>query len=113
MTTPNNPNQDPLTPNSLVEQLFNVALAQSTTKDGKEIARQVIDFLGSALFYAIHAAKHEPVVFLTETLVQVITVSSADDNARKEMLKHVGETILSAATQPPPGTAPTQPGAKP
>jgi hypothetical protein len=103
-TTPSNPNQAPgLTPDSLVNQLFDVALMQSTTKNPHEIAQQVIDFLGAALVYALTSSKRDVVVFLTETLIYVVSASSVDENARKEMLKQVGETILSAGSKPMAG----------
>ena len=103
MTTPSNPNQaQGLTPDGLVNQLFDAALMQSTTKDPHEISQQVIDFLGSALVYALTSSKRDVVVFLTETLIYVVSASSADEGARKEMLKQVGETIIAAL--PVPGT---------
>ena len=96
MTTPN-PN-DPakgLTPDSLVNQLFDVALMQDMS-DPHKAARQVIDFLASSLFYAITSSKNDVVVFLTETLIYVVSASSADEASRKELLKHVGDTIANA-----------------
>ena len=102
--TPNNPTQNQgLTPDGLVEQLFNVALAQSASKDPREISQQVIDFLGAALVYALNASKRDVVVYLTETLVYVVSASSADEAARKEMFKQVGETILAAGNKPAAG----------
>lgn len=103
MTTPSNPAQGQgqgLTPDSLVNQLFDVALAQSTSKDPREIAQQVIDFLGAALVYALSSSKRDVVVFLTETLIAVVSASSADENTRKEMFKQVGETLISAGSKP-------------
>jgi hypothetical protein len=92
MTTPNDPSQQPLTPNGLVEQLFNAAFAQNP----REAASQVIDFLASSLFYAVTSAKRDVVVFLTEAIIYVVSASSADEAARKELLKHVGDTIANA-----------------
>ena len=101
MTTPSNPAQGQgLTPDSLVNQLFDVALAQSTSKDPREIAQQVIDFLGAALVYALSSSKRDVVVFLTETLIAVVSASSVDENTRKEMFKQVGETLIAAGSKP-------------
>lgn len=104
MTTPSKPNQSPgLTPDGLVNQLFDAALMHSTTKDPREIAQQVIDFLGAALVYALTSSKRDVTVFLTETLIYVVSVSSVDENARKEMFKQVGETIIAAGSKPAVG----------
>ena len=92
MTTPHDPSQQPLTPNGLVEQLFNAAFAQHP----REAAGQVIDFLASSLFYAVTSAKRDVVVFLTEAIIYVASASSADEAARKELLKRVGDTIANA-----------------
>lgn len=101
-TAPNNQNEG-LTPESLANRLFDMALTQSTTKDPTEISQQVIDFLSGALVYALTSAKRDIIVFLTETLIMVVSAHSPDPNARQEMLKKIGETI---ATAPPPAAAP-------
>ena len=97
MPTPSNPNQQPgLTPDSLVNQLFDAALMQSATKDPREVSQQVIDFLGGALVYALTSSKRDVVVFLTETLVYVVSASAVDVEKRKELLKQVSDTIANA-----------------
>lgn len=103
MTTPNDASKG-LTPEGLVNQLFDVVLMQSKG-DPHVAARQVIDFLGASLFYAITSSKNDVVVFLTDTLIRVISASSADEIARKELLKHVGDTIANA--QPPSASTPS------
>lgn len=105
--TPNNPaqGQQPPSPDAFVNQLFDAALAQNMT-DPRLAARQVIEFLSSSLFYAVSSTKYDVVVFLTETLIYVVTASSADDASRKELLKHVGDTFLAAANAPPIPTTP-------
>ena len=98
MTTPSNPNQPQgLTPDGLVNQLFDAALMQSKTKDPREVSQQVIDFLGGALVYALTSSKRDVVVFLTETLVYVVSASAVDVEKRKELLKQVMDTIATAA----------------
>ena len=100
MTTPNDPNQaQGLTPEGLANQLFDATIAQALAQnitDPRESARRVIGFLTEALFYALSSSKNDPVVFLTETLIYVVSASSADEAARKELLKHVGDTIANA-----------------
>jgi hypothetical protein len=83
MTTPNDPNTKALSPDQLANQLFDAALMQSKG-DPRETARQVIVFLMEALIYAISG-------------------TAGDDNARKALLKSVGDTIISA---PPPPKKP-------
>jgi hypothetical protein len=102
MTTPNDPSQPQqgLTPDGLVNQLFDVILMQNPT-DPRLAARHVIEFLSGALFYAVTSNKGDVVVFLTETLSTVITAASPDEASRKEMLKHVGDMFLAAANAPP------------
>jgi hypothetical protein len=97
MTTPNVPNQA-ISPEQLVNQLFDAAIAQSRN-DLRVAARTVIVFLTEALFYAVTSAKNDPIVFLTETLIYAVATSSGDEAARKELLKHVSDTIANA---PPP-----------
>ena len=112
MTTPSNPNQPQgLTPDGLVNQLFDAALMQSTTKDPREVSQQVIDFLGGALVYALTSSKRDVVVFLTETLVYVVSASAVDVEKRKELLKQVSDTIANAGAAainqaPAPAPAP-------
>lgn len=105
MTTPNDASNG-LTPERLANQLFDAALTQNTG-DPREVARRVIEFLASSLFYAVTSAKSNVIVFLTETLILMISAQSADEAARKEMLKHVGDTIANAppipANQPAAG----------
>lgn len=116
MTTPNKPNQaaQGFTPDGLVNQLFDAALMQSTTKDPREISQQVIDFLGGALVYALTSSKRDVVVFLTETLVYVVSASSIDEGKRKELLKQVSDTIANAgAAAASPVAANPSAGSKP
>jgi hypothetical protein len=120
-TTPaNNSNQQQgLTPESLTNQLFDIALTQSATKDPTEISQQVIDFLGGALVYALTSAKRDIVLFLTETLLNVASAASPDATARAALLKQIGDTFGNASTAPPvaapPAAAPpaTTPGGTP
>jgi hypothetical protein len=57
----------------------------------------VITFLTESLFYAVTSAKRDPIVFLTETLIYAVSSStSGDEAARKELLKHVSDTIANA-----------------
>ena len=76
----NDPNKT-LLPTDLANQLFDHAIAQYKG-DPREAARQVV-------------------VFLTEALVYAISSTAGDDNARKALLKSVGESITNA----PPLTA--------
>lgn len=69
-----------LTPADLANQLFDAALLQYQSAP-REGLRQVI-------------------VFLTETLVYAISQSTKDEEARRAMLKSVGESI-AAAPKPP------------
>lgn len=107
MSTPNDPKAPGLTPDGLANQLFDVAFVQNPT-DPRKAARQVIEFLGAALFYAVTSSKNDVIVFLTETLIYVVSASSADEASRKEMLKKVSDTIANAIP-----SAPTGPAAKP
>ncbi len=95
-----------LTPDGLTNQLFDGALKQNPT-DPRLAARQVISFLMNALMYALTSSKHDPVVFLTEALVDVIGASTEDDAARKEVLKHISNMLSAAAEQAPPQGPPT------
>jgi hypothetical protein len=72
-----------LTPADLANQLFDAALLQYRSNP-REGLRQVI-------------------VFLTEALVYAISQSTKDEEARRAMLKSVGESI---ATGPKPPSAP-------
>ena len=103
MTTPNEaPNG--LTPDGLANQLFDLAIQQNM-KDPREAARLVIEFLTSSLFYAVTSSKNDVIVFLTETLIYMVSSSTAgDEAARKELLKHVGNTIANAPPIPMPAS---------
>jgi hypothetical protein len=99
MTTPNSPNE--LTPDGLANQLFDAAITQAFAQnqnDPREAARRVI-------------------IFLTEAIVYAISATAGDDEARKALLKNVGETIISAPALPgrsgnkPPAPAPAAPPA--
>ena len=105
MTTPTPNNVQSMSPQGLVEHLFNTAFMQNP-KDARLIATQVIDFLGRALFHAIGAAKHDPVVYMTEALINTIVATSEDESARKEVLKHISNMLAQVAAQP---TTPQQP----
>ena len=112
MPSPNEPKM--LTPDGLVNQLFDGALKQNPT-DPRMAARQVISFLTNALLYALASSKSDPVVFLTEALVDVIGATNPGDaEARKEVLKHISGMLASAAEQAPvaqqPPTTPQTPG---
>ena len=104
MTTPNDPNQQGLTPEALATQLFDAAFAQGLAQnmtDPREAGRRVVGFLADSLFYALKSTKDDPVVFLTETLIYVAAAScGGDDAARKELLKHIGDTIANAPPLP-------------
>lgn len=115
MTTPTpNPNEGKgLTPDVLAEQLFDVAFTQNPS-DPRGAARQAIDFLAAALYYALTKTKHDVVVYLTETLIHVISANATDEKSRKEMLKYVGDTITNAEPPAVPSAAPPgAPAAKP
>src|SRR5574342_217860 len=108
MTPNQNPNQNPsqnpneqkgLTPDGLAGQLFDVAISQNPS-DPRGAARQVVDFLASALFYAITSSKGDVIVFLTEALIYMASASAEDEAARKELLKHIGDTIANAPPIP-------------
>jgi hypothetical protein len=108
MTTPNT---QAISPDQLVNQLFDAAIAQSQN-DLRMAARTVIVFLTEALFYAVTSAKNDPIVFLTETLINAVTNTSGDEAARKEMLKLISDTIVNAPSpQKPSAPAPTKPAA--
>lgn len=96
MPTPNDPNQgQSLTPEGLANQLFDIG-AQNI-HDPREVGRRVVGFLTESLFYALTSTKNDPVVFLTETLIIMVSSSAAgNETARKELLKHVGDTITNA-----------------
>ncbi len=109
MTTPSDSTQaQGLTPQGLAEQLFNMAIAQGVT-DPRVASSQVIDFLGSSLFYAITSSKNDVIAFLAETLIRVVSVSAGDEAARKEMLKHIGDTIATAHLIPVTASVPVKP----
>jgi len=76
---PNDPTKQ-LTPPDLANQLFDAALAQYQS-DPREAARRVI-------------------IFLTEALVYTISVTAGGDDARKALLKSVGESIIAAPPHP-------------
>jgi hypothetical protein len=80
MTTPPDPNTKPLSPDQLANQLFDAALMQFRG-DPREAARQIIIFLSEALIYAISS-------------------TAGDDNARKALLKSVGDSITNAPSPP-------------
>lgn len=105
MATPNDPKPPGLTPDGLANQLFDAAFVQNPT-DPRKAARQVIEFLGAALFYAVTSSKNDVIVFLTETLIYVVSASSADEASRKEMLKKVSDTIANAMVPASTGPAP-------
>ena len=105
MTTPHDPNQaQGLTPEGLANQLFDAAIAQALGQnmtDPREAGRRVVGFLTDSLFYALTSTKNDPVVFLTETLILMVSSSSGgDEAARKELLKHIGDTIANAPPLP-------------
>jgi len=100
MAPPSEVNAQALSPNGLVEQLFNAAFMQSPT-DPRQAAQRVVGYLTDALLYAVASSKNDVIVFLTQTLVYVVASSSEDEVARREVLKRVSETIAAAADQPP------------
>ena len=115
-TAPNNQNQNEgLTPESLANRLFDMALTQSASKDPTEISQQVIDFLGGSLVYALKSAKRDIIVFLTETLMMVVSAHAPDLNTGQEMFRKIGETFANAGAPapaaPPPGGPPPAPPA--
>ncbi len=95
MPTLNKDSTKMLTPEGLVEQLFNGVLQQNLANP-KQAAGQVIAFLSKALFYAITSSKNDPVVFLTETLILAASSSAEDETARKELLKYIADMISNA-----------------
>lgn len=104
MPNPTNPNDaNKLTPDGLVNQLFDKVLMQHPTEP-RQAARQVVDFLMASVLYALTSSKHDPVVFMTETLVNVVGAMSPDEGPRKEMLKYIS-AMLAAAAEGPPATA--------
>ena len=108
MTTPqNNAQPVPMSPQALAEHLFNTAFMQNP-KDAQLIATQVIEFLGRALFHAINSAKYDPVAYMTEALINTVVVTSEDDTARREVLKHISHIFGQIATQQPQQTQPPQ-----
>jgi hypothetical protein len=105
MTTPSDPNQQQaLTPQTLANQLFDAAVTHGRSQnmtDPREAGRWVARFLADSLYYAITSTKDDPVVFLTETLIYVASASvGGDEAARKELLKHIGDTIANAPPIP-------------
>jgi hypothetical protein len=99
MTAPNE-NPQNLTPSILANQLFDAALAQDMSNP-RGAAQRVVGFLTDSLFHAVTATKTEVVVFLTETLILVASASvKGDEAARKELLKHIGDTITNAPAIP-------------
>jgi hypothetical protein len=99
-----------MSPQALAEHLFNTAFMQNP-KDAQLIATQVIEYLGRALFHAINSAKYDPVAYMTEALINTVVVTSEDDAARREVLKHISHILGQIATQQPqqPQQQPQQP----
>jgi hypothetical protein len=111
MPNPTNPNDaNKLTPDGLVNQLFDKVLMQNPAEP-RQAARQVVDFLMASVLYALTSSKHDPVVFLTETLVNVVGAMSPDEGPRKEMLKYISEMLAAAAEGPPAAATQPQPAA--
>ncbi len=109
--TPSNPNQPQgLTPELLANQLFDAVMTQGAIKDPREIGRVTARFLADALYYAITSTKDDPIVFMTEVIIHLASAATAGDDAgRKELLKHIGDTITNAPPIPvgkPPATNP-------
>jgi hypothetical protein len=108
MTTPT-PNDAVKMPthSEITNHLFDIALKIHPT-DVQLAARQVIGLLTDCTLYALTSSKHDPVVFLVEVLVNLIAVSSEDENARRELLKYISDMLAQIAQQPadapPPGT---------
>lgn len=99
MQNPSDPSAQMLSPDGLANQLFDQVVVQYKS-DPREAARQVIQFLTQALFYAISSSKNDVIVFLTETLIYVVSSASPDEASRKEMLKGIAEVIASAPPLP-------------
>ena len=95
---PADPRTQDLSPQGLTNQLFDAASRQTT--DPREAARRVIAFLTEALFYAVTSAKLDVIVFLTETIIYVASSMVDDEASRKELLKHIGDTITNAPPLP-------------
>jgi hypothetical protein len=95
----NSPTQQQMSPQDLTNQLFN-AMAVQCKHDPQATAQQTIVFLTTALFYAVRSAKHDVVVFLIETLINVATALTDDEASRKELLKNIGDTITNAPPLP-------------
>lgn len=105
MTTPSDPNKaQGVTPDGLANQLFDIAMTQTMAEkitDPREAARRVVGFLTDSLYYAVTSTKQDFVVYLTETLIFAVSSSSGgDEAARKELLKHIGDTIANAPPLP-------------
>jgi len=116
MTTPaNNQNQtEGLTPESLANKLFDIALSQGGTTDPEQLSQQVIDFLGGALVYALTSAKRDVVIFFTETLLYFAAHSSPDPAQRAAVLKQISDAFAHAAAAPAAASPPGAPvGAPP
>jgi hypothetical protein len=130
MTAPQN-NVQTMSPQGLVEHLFNTAFMQNP-REARQIATQVVEYLsqalshavdsakldpasyakvielvGRAFFHAIVSAKYDPVAYMTEALISTVVVTSEDDAARREVLKHISGILAHVATQP---AASQQPG---
>jgi len=57
-------------------------------------------------------AARQVIVFLTEAVIYAISATATDENARKALLKSIGDTITGAPPIPkghPPATAPSKP----
>lgn len=78
------------TPPALTHRLFEAALLQSNG-DAGEASMRVIGFLVEALVFAISAATGD------------------DENARKGLLRHIGESIVAAPPHPAVMTTPSEP----
>lgn len=105
------PNEAPkmMTPEDLVNQLFNGVFMQNPT-DPQLAARQVISFLMNALLYALTSSKNDPIVFLAEALADVIMmVTNGDEISRKGLLKHVSDLFAGAANSSSPAEGSSAP----
>jgi hypothetical protein len=136
MTTPPN-NVQSMSPHGLVEHLFDTAFKQNP-REARQIATQVveylshalshavdsakldqasytkvIEFVGRTLFHAIVSAKYDPVAYMTEMLISTVVVTSEDEAARKEVLKHISTILGQIATAPSPPQQPGAPAASP